>query len=109
MAEILINLDDVSVNLSGKMIFQTLEWEIQANQRVGLVGPNGTGKSTLLKLIADELPTETGNIYRTPGLTWARLEQEPELRNGRTVLQEAMTAGAVSQTHRTPTKAAALR
>lgn len=92
MAEILLNLDHVSVNLSGRVLFQGLSWEVQAGQRVGLVGPNGTGKSTLMKLIAAELPAEAGNIFRTPGLTWARLEQEPDLSHGRTTLQEAMTA-----------------
>lgn len=92
MAEILLNLDEVSVNLGGKLIFQNLSWEIQNQQRIGLVGPNGAGKSTLMKLISEELPTESGNIFRPPGLTWARLEQEPDLDDGRTVIQEAMTA-----------------
>jgi ATP-binding cassette subfamily F protein 3 len=103
MAEIILNLDKVSVNLGGRVLFQELSWEVQANQRVGLVGPNGAGKSTLMKLIAAELPMEAGNLFRVPGLTWARLEQEPALSNGErrgsqaassghTTLQEAMTA-----------------
>ena len=92
MAEIVVNLDNVSVSLAGRTIFQELSWELQWQQRVGLVGPNGAGKSTLLKLIAQELPADSGNIYYKSGLTWGRLEQEPELPSGRTVLQEAMTA-----------------
>ena len=92
MAEIILNVDNVAVNLAGRVIFQGISWEVQAGQRVGLVGPNGVGKSTLMKLIAGELPLADGSIFRTPGLTWGRLEQEPTLANGRTTLQEALTA-----------------
>ena len=92
MAEIFVNLDKVSVSLAGKPIFTGLDWEIQNKQRIGLVGPNGAGKSTLLKLIAEELHLDDGNIFRLSGLTWGRLEQEPELPPGRTVLAEALTA-----------------
>jgi ATP-binding cassette subfamily F protein 3 len=92
MAEIVVNVDKVSVNLGGRVIFRGLDWEIQMGQRVGLVGPNGAGKSTLLKLIAQELPLEEGNVFRKSGLTWGRLEQEPRLDDGRTVLQEALRA-----------------
>ncbi|MCA9936121.1 MAG: ABC-F family ATP-binding cassette domain-containing protein, partial [Anaerolineales bacterium] len=92
MADIVINLDKVSVSLGGRPIFSELSWELQNRQRVGLVGPNGVGKSTLLKLIATELPADDGNIFRQSGLTWGRLEQEPALTSGKTVLAEAMTA-----------------
>lgn len=92
MAEIIANLDKVSVSLAGRPIFGGLSWELQDGQRVGLVGPNGAGKSTLLKLIAQELPADSGNIFRASGLTWARLEQEPVLPPGRTVLVETLTA-----------------
>ncbi len=92
MAEIIINLDKVGVRIAGKQIFEGVDWEIQAHQRVGLVGPNGAGKSTLFKLIVDELTQNSGNIFRLSGLTLARLEQEPELPAGHTVLEEALTA-----------------
>lgn len=92
MAEIVANLDKVSVSLAGRPIFWELSWELQQRQRVGLVGPNGAGKSTLLKLLAQELPADSGNIFRQTGLTWARLEQEPELPIARTALAEALTA-----------------
>ena len=102
MAEILVNLDKVSVSFAGRVIFSGLSWEIQAGQRVGLVGPNGTGKSTLLKLVTQELPPDEGNIFRLSGLTWGRLAQEPAMPEGETVLSAAMTAvpaiAAIEQT-----------
>ncbi|MCB9418551.1 MAG: ABC-F family ATP-binding cassette domain-containing protein [Ardenticatenaceae bacterium] len=92
MAEVLVNLDKVSVSLAARPIFNELSWEIQDRQRIGLVGPNGAGKSTLLKLIAQELAADDGNIFRLSGLSWGRLEQEPALPPGKTVLAEALTA-----------------
>ena len=92
MAEILFNVDKVTVSLTGKLIFSGLSWEVQNQQRVGLVGPNGAGKSTLLKLVARELEPDVGNIFRKSGLSWGRLAQEPALPPGKTTLEEAMTA-----------------
>ena len=92
MAEILVKLDHISVSLAGRPILDDLTWEIQRGQRIGLVGPNGAGKSTLMKLVAAELSADGGAVFRVSGLTWGRLEQEPHLPEGRTVLQEALTA-----------------
>ncbi|WP_374687268.1 ribosomal protection-like ABC-F family protein [Promineifilum sp.] len=92
MAEIILKLDRISVSLAGRPIFADLSWEIQRGQRIGLVGPNGAGKSTLMKLVAQELTADAGSVFRLSGLSWGRLEQEPHLPQGRTVLQEALTA-----------------
>ena len=92
MAEIILNLDNITLQLASKQLFAGLNFELQQGQRIGLVGPNGAGKSTLMKIIAGELPPDVGNIYRIPKLTWGRLEQEPLLDTGRTVWQEALTA-----------------
>ena len=92
MAEILLNLDGIGISLAGRPIFDNLSLELQNQQRVGLVGPNGAGKSTLMKIMAAEWSVDSGNIFRKPGLTWGRLEQEPALPSKRTILQETMTA-----------------
>ncbi len=97
MAEIILKLDHVAVSLAGRPIFIDLTWEIQRGQRIGLVGPNGAGKSTLMKLVAAEVGEEAGgpdagSVFRLAGLDWGRLEQEPRLPPGHTVLQEALTA-----------------
>ncbi|MDJ0755576.1 MAG: ABC-F family ATP-binding cassette domain-containing protein [Ardenticatenaceae bacterium] len=92
MAEVLINLDDISINFSGREIFSGLSWEIQNQQRVGLVGPNGAGKSTLMRIVAGELIPDDGNMFRVSGLTIGRLDQEPVLDSEHTILAEALTA-----------------
>ena len=92
MAKVLMNLAKVKVTLAGKPIFDEVSLELQLNQKIGLVGPNGAGKSTLMKLMSQELVADEGELFRAPGLTWARLEQEPVMAGGRTVLEEALTA-----------------
>ena len=92
MAEIVVNLNEIALSLAGRPILTAVSWELQDQQRIGLVGPNGAGKSTLLKLITDELKPDAGTIFRQSGLTCGRLQQEPSLPDGKTVLQEAMTA-----------------
>jgi ATP-binding cassette subfamily F protein 3 len=100
MAKVLMNLARVSISLAGRTIFENTSLELQMGQRIGLVGPNGAGKSTLMKVMGGELlpdgaaegRPDGGEVFRASGLTWARLEQEPELAHDLTVLQEAMTA-----------------
>jgi ATP-binding cassette subfamily F protein 3 len=92
MAEILLNLDKINFQYTTRLLFNDLAFEVQDGQRIGFVGLNGTGKSTLMKIMAGELQQDSGNIFKISKLTMGRLEQEPELDSGRTLLEEAMTA-----------------
>jgi len=89
---IAVNLDRVSVTYATQPVFENLSWEIQDDGRVGLVGPNGCGKSTLLRLVAGELTSDSGFTVRRQGLSIGYLRQEPHLRQGHTVWQEALAA-----------------
>jgi ATP-binding cassette, subfamily F, member 3 len=93
MAAILSNLVDVSYTYINRPILARLNWEIQAGQKIGLVGANGSGKSTLLKLILGQLAPEAGTIYRVKDLTLGYLPQDPELDPALTV-QEAALGGS---------------
>lgn len=101
MGEIIVKLDHVDVSLAGRQILNDLTWEIQRDQRIGLVGANGAGKSTLMKLIAQEITPDSGSIFRLSGIAIGRLEQEPLLTPERTVLEEGLSArpelGAIEQ------------
>ena len=89
---IAVNLDRITVTYVLEPVFENLSWEIHDDRVVGLVGPNGCGKSTLLRLIADELTSDSGFTIRRKGLKLGYLRQEPRLKPGRTVRQEALSA-----------------
>ncbi|MFQ5616779.1 MAG: ribosomal protection-like ABC-F family protein [Anaerolineales bacterium] len=91
---IAVNLDNVTVTYILEPVFENLSWEIHRDRVVGLVGPNGCGKSTVLRLIYGGLNSETGFTTRKRGLTIGYLRQEPRLKPGHTVWQEALAASA---------------
>jgi ATP-binding cassette, subfamily F, member 3 len=76
MAAIIVNLNDIHHTYFDTPILTGLSWEIQAGQKIGLVGPNGGGKSTVLKLILSMLQPDSGAIFRQKGLTIGYLPQE---------------------------------
>ena len=87
----LINLQHISLKLSGKTLFDDLCWSLNENEKVGLIGVNGTGKSTLLKVIYGELPQDSGNIIFRNGLTMSYLPQHPAWKPGTTVLTAVLS------------------
>ena len=76
MSTILLNLTGISYTYFTHPILSGLNWEIQAGQKIGLIGANGGGKSTLLKLILGQLTPETGSIFRIKDLTVGYLPQD---------------------------------
>jgi ATP-binding cassette subfamily F protein 3 len=76
MAAVLINLNDVNFTYFDRPLWRGLSWEIQAGQKIGLIGANGTGKSTLLRLILGQHTPESGAIFRQKGLTIGYLAQD---------------------------------
>jgi len=76
MTAIIVNLSDINHTYFDKPVLTGLSWEIQAGQKIGLVGPNGGGKSTLLKLILGVLQPDAGTIFRQKDLAIGYLPQE---------------------------------
>jgi len=77
--------------------FSNVSLTLQRGRKVGLVGPNGTGKSSLLKVLAGELPPDAGSVTLRRGASLALVEQEPHLPPDTLVLDAVLdTAERVS-------------
>ena len=73
----IINIEHISKIYGEKMIFDDASFGIREGDRIGIVGINGTGKSTLLKMIAGEATPDSGQIIRQNGLKIAYVPQNP--------------------------------
>ena len=81
----LATLDRVSIAYGHLPLLDEAVLQIEARERVAVIGRNGTGKSTLLKLISGEVPPDSGSVWREPGVRIARLEQDVPLSANRPV------------------------
>jgi ABC transport system ATP-binding/permease protein len=75
----IITLIDAELAFGLQPLLDRAAMTVTAGERIGLIGRNGTGKSTLLRAIAGELPLDSGEIRRIDGLRIAIVEQEPAL------------------------------
>jgi ATP-binding cassette subfamily F protein uup len=81
----LVSVDRVSIAFGHTPLLDGAVLQIEPRERVAIIGRNGTGKSTLLKIISGELPPDEGSVWRQPALRIARLEQDVPLSADRSV------------------------
>jgi ATP-binding cassette subfamily F protein uup len=79
---ILVDLDHVGASRPERPLFADLSFAVSSGDRLGLVGINGTGKSTLLRVVAGVDPPEQGTVRRGRGVRVAYLDQRPSLPAG---------------------------
>jgi ATP-binding cassette, subfamily F, member 3 len=73
---VLAGFTNMTFEFGARVIVQDATWHIQPNERIGLIGYNGTGKSTLLKVLAGEYQPSGGSIERSRGMTIGYLHQD---------------------------------
>ncbi|MBI6115532.1 ABC-F family ATP-binding cassette domain-containing protein [Salegentibacter maritimus] len=88
----MLNIHNLSVSFGGEYLFEELTFRLGAGDRVGLIGKNGAGKSTMLKILAGEQEYDEGQIARDKELNIGFLKQDIDFEQGRTVLQETQQA-----------------
>jgi len=81
----LITLDHVRMAFGHLPLLDDASMLVDAGERVAMIGRNGTGKSTLLRILSEELEPDAGAIWRAPGLVTARLGQDVSLSAERAV------------------------
>jgi len=90
----MIQLNGAGKRYGPRILFEGVDWMVTPNERTGLVGANGTGKSSLLKVLAGIEGLDSGNVTTQKGVTLGYLPQEGLSLSGRTVFAECMTVFA---------------
>ncbi|MBV8846704.1 MAG: ABC-F family ATP-binding cassette domain-containing protein [Bryobacterales bacterium] len=90
----MIQLQGAGKRFGHKLLFEDCDWLITPKERTGLVGANGTGKSTLLKILCGMESLDYGNITFPKGVRLGYLPQDGLTLSGRTVFAECMTVFA---------------
>src|SRR5271170_7956440 len=88
----MISVNNLGVSFGGFTLFESVSFLVNDNDRIGLAGKNGSGKSTMLKLLAGQQTPTTGTIGKPNGLKIAYLPQDMVHQHGKTVFEEAATA-----------------
>jgi ATP-binding cassette subfamily F protein 3 len=87
----MIQLTGAGKRFGPKILFSELDWLVTPTERVGIVGANGTGKTTLLKILAGIDGLDSGSMTQAKGLTTGYLPQDGLTLSGRSVFEECMT------------------
>src|SRR6266403_868340 len=86
-----IQLSSAGKRYGHKLLFEGADWMITSRDRVGLVGANGTGKSTLLKILTGSESLDYGSLSQAKGISAGYLPQDGLALSGRTVFAECMS------------------
>lgn len=88
----MLDVQNLGVSFGGEVLFENLSFRIGRGDRIGLIGKNGAGKSTFLKLLSGENSPSVGGMSLEKNATIGYLPQELEVENHRTVLEETFQA-----------------
>jgi len=95
----LLRLNQVSLHYGDQILLDAADLQLERGERVCLVGRNGVGKSTFLRVVEGSIKPDGGDCWLEPGARLARLEQEPRLTPGRKVYAEVASGlAALSET-----------
>ncbi|MCH7965180.1 MAG: ABC-F family ATP-binding cassette domain-containing protein [Bacteroidetes bacterium] len=88
----MIDISDISLQFGGKYLFQNVSFRINSGDKAALVGANGSGKSSLFKILSSQLQPEKGTISKQKRTTIGYLPQDHVIHSGKTLIEEASSA-----------------
>lgn len=88
----MMNIHNLSISFQGEYLFEDITFKLGNGDRIGLIGKNGAGKSTMLKILSKEMEADTGQIAADKELKIGFLKQDIDFDFGRTVLEESYEA-----------------
>lgn len=88
----MIDLSNISLQFTGEYLFQNVNLKINSGDKICLVGSNGTGKSSLLKMLVGQIEPESGSVNKQKNITIGYLPQDQIIHKGKTLIDEVFTA-----------------
>ncbi|MGR7813380.1 ABC-F family ATP-binding cassette domain-containing protein [Lacinutrix undariae] len=88
----MLNIHNLSISFQGTYLFEDITFKLSPGDRIGLIGKNGAGKSTMLKILSKEIEPDSGQIAADKNLSMGFLKQDIDFVLGRTVLEESYQA-----------------
>ena len=88
----MLNIHNLSISFQGEYLFEEITFKLGLGDRIGLIGKNGAGKSTMLRILSKEQEQDTGQIAADKDMKIGFLKQDIDFDFGRTVLEESYEA-----------------
>lgn len=84
----LLSAEHLSINFGSRQLLEDVDFYLNDGDKVGVIGINGTGKSTFLRVLAQDLEPDGGTVRRDPNVQVSFLAQNPDMDDGATVLEQ---------------------
>ena len=84
----LLSAEHISINFGSRQLLDDISLYLNEGDKVGIVGINGTGKSTLLRVLSGTLAPDVGTLSRNPNVQLSFLPQNPEMQDDATILEQ---------------------
>ena len=84
----LLSAENISINFGSRQLLSNVNFYLNEGDKVGIIGINGTGKSTFLKVLSGILPPDEGKVTRNPNVQVSILSQNPRMEDDATVLEQ---------------------
>src|SRR5262249_40987535 len=88
--QVIVQFNGVSQSFGSQNVLRDVTFQINASEKVGLIGANGAGKTTLLKIVSSAYEPDSGLVTRKSGLQVGTLDQIPDFHEQTSVLEEAL-------------------